>query len=351
MTDAITCHSLSKSYSGVVALDDFSLSAPEGQVLGLVGPSGSGKTTALRLIAGFERPDRGSVAIVGETVVDNNTFVPPERRRVGMVFQDFALFPYMSLGDNVAYGLPKSAERKRRVAEVLEMVGLSGMERRMPHELSGGEQQRVALARALAPSPAVVLLDEPFSNLDAPQRERVRREVRGILVEARATALFVTHDQEEALAVSDVMAVMRDGTVLQTATPHDLYRKPADRWVARFLGEGEFLAGTVAGGVVDTELGRFPVNTHLSGPVEVLIRPEHVRLTEDAGGSALVVEREFYGHDQLVTLHLDGGRRLLARAGPDVIFNPGDHARYEITEVVVFEAATSLQPPASNKSA
>jgi iron(III) transport system ATP-binding protein len=223
------------------------------------------------------------------------------------------------------------------------------MEKRMPHELSGGEQQRVALARALAPSPAVVLLDEPFSNLDAPQRERVRREVRGILVEARATAIFVTHDQEEALAVSDVLAVMRDGRVLQTAAPHDLYRKPADRWVARFLGEGEFLSGTVTGSMVDTELGRFPVETKLTGPVEVLIRPEHVRLTEDAGGAALVVEREFYGHDQLVTLHIDGGRRLLARAGPDTIFNPGDHARYEITEVVVFEAA-SHQPPATSKS-
>jgi iron(III) transport system ATP-binding protein len=340
MTDAITCRRLSKSYSGVVALDDFSLSAVTGQVLGLVGPSGSGKTTALRLIAGFERPDQGSVEVAGEIVVDRDTFVPPERRSVGMVFQDFALFPHMTVGDNIGYGIPKGDGRRGRVTEVLAMVGLSGMEKRMPHELSGGEQQRVALARALAPSPAVVLLDEPFSNLDAPQRDRVRREVRGILVEARATAIFVTHDQEEALAVSDILAVMRDGRVLQSATPHDLYRKPVDRWVARFLGEGEFVAGTVTDGVVETPLGRFPVDTRLTGSVEVLIRPEHVRLTEDQGGAALVVDREFYGHDQLVTLHLDGGRRLLARAGPDVIFNPGDHARYEITEVVVFEAAS-----------
>jgi iron(III) transport system ATP-binding protein len=340
MTDAITCRHLSKSYSGVVALDDFSLSAVTGQVLGLVGPSGSGKTTALRLIAGFERPDQGSVEVAGEIVVDRDTFVPPERRSVGMVFQDFALFPHMTVGGNIGYGIPKGDGRRGRVTEVLAMVGLSGMEKRMPHELSGGEQQRVALARALAPSPAVVLLDEPFSNLDAPQRDRVRREVRGILVEARATAIFVTHDQEEALAVSDILAVMRDGRVLQSATPHDLYRKPVDRWVARFLGEGEFVAGTVTDGVVETPLGRFPVDTRLTGSVEVLIRPEHVRLTEDQGGAALVVDREFYGHDQLVTLHLDGGRRLLARAGPDVIFNPGDHARYEITEVVVFEAAS-----------
>jgi iron(III) transport system ATP-binding protein len=344
MTDAITCRHLSKSYSGVVALDDFSLNAVTGQVLGLVGPSGSGKTTALRLIAGFERPDRGSVEVAGEIVVDQDTFVPPERRSVGMVFQDFALFPHMTVGGNIGYGIPKGEGRRRRVADVLDMVGLSGMDKRMPHELSGGEQQRVALARALAPSPAVVLLDEPFSNLDAPQRERVRREVRGILVEARATAIFVTHDQEEALAVSDILAVMRAGRVLQSATPHDLYRKPVDRWVARFLGEGEFVAGTVTDGVVDTPLGRFPVDTRLTGSVEVLIRPEHVRLTEDQGGAALVVEREFYGHDQLVTLHLDGGRRLLARAGPDVIFNPGDHARYEITEVVVFSVASTQSP-------
>lgn len=336
MTDAIVCRHLSKRYSGVSALDAFSITAPEGKVLGLVGPSGSGKTTALRLIAGFERPDRGAVEVAGEVVVDETTFVPPERRRVGMVFQDFALFPHMTVGGNVSYGLPKGPSRRGRVADALAMVGLSGFESRMPHQLSGGEQQRVALARALAPAPAVILLDEPFSNLDAPQRERVRREVRGILVEARATAVFVTHDQEEALAVSDVMAVMRDGRVIQAATPDQLYRRPADRWVARFLGEGEFLPGTVQGGIVDTALGRFPVDTPLSGPVDVLIRPEHVRLTEDQGGAALVVDREFYGHDQLVTLHLDGGRRLLARAGPETIFYPGDHARYEITDVVVF---------------
>ena len=336
MTDAIICRDLSKEYAGVRALDSFSLAAPEAKVLGLVGPSGSGKTTALRLIAGFERPDRGSVEVAGDVVVDDRTFVPPERRRVGMVFQDFALFPHMSVGDNVSYGLPKGSARRGRVADTLDMVGLTGLERRMPHQLSGGEQQRVALARALAPAPAVILLDEPFSNLDAPQRERVRREVRNILIEARATAVFVTHDQEEALAVSDVLAVMRDGRVIQQAAPHELYRRPADRWVARFLGEGEFLSGTVRGGAVDTALGRFQVDTPLSGPVDVLIRPEHVRLTEDHGGAALVVDREFYGHDQLVTLHVDGGRRLLARAGPETIFNPGDHARFEITDVVVF---------------
>jgi len=188
----------------------------------------------------------------------------------------------------------------------------------------------------LAPEPHLILLDEPFSNLDTPNRDRVRREVRTILVEARATAIFVTHDQEEALAMSDTVAVMRDGAVLQIAAPHDLYRRPSDCWVARFLGEAEFVVGKAANGQVETALGTFADDSGSSGTVEVMIRPEAVRLTPDIGGPAMVVDREFYGHDQLVTLHLDSGARLLARTGPDPIFNPGDHARYEVTDIVVF---------------
>jgi iron(III) transport system ATP-binding protein len=334
-TPAIVCRDLVRHFGAVDALSGFSLEAPYGAVLGLLGPSGSGKTTALRIVAGFDRPDSGSVDVGGRTVVGEGVFVAPEKRRVGMVFQDFALFPHMSVAANVGYGLA-AGMRKGRVAQVLEMVGIADKGDRMPHELSGGEQQRVALARALAPSPEVVLLDEPFSNLDAPQRERVRREVRTILVEARATAIFVTHDQEEALAMSDLVAVMRDGAVLQTSSPHDLYQRPADCWVARFLGEGEFLEGTAGGGQVETPLGAFPADPTMSGTVEVLIRPEAVRLTRSDSGAALVVDREFYGHDQLVTLHVDGGRRLLARVGPEPIFNPGDHATFEVTEVMVF---------------
>ncbi len=333
MTDAIVCHGLVKRFAEKPILDGFSLTAPTGRVLGLLGPSGSGKTTALRLIAGFERPDSGSVAVDGVTVVDDTTFVPPERRRVGMVFQDFALFPHMTVGENVGYGLPRGV--RRRITEVLDMVGLTGMEQRLPHELSGGEQQRVALARALAPAPAVILLDEPFSNLDAPQREKIRREVRGILVEARTTTVFVTHDQSEALAISDVLAVMREGRVIQTASPHDLYRRPVDRWVAQFLGEGAFVEGTVRAGIVDTPLGRFPTDAPDGERAEVLVRPEQVRITADSGGPALVVDHEYYGHDQLVTLHVADGRRLLARNGPHPIFHTGDRVRYEIGEVVV----------------
>jgi iron(III) transport system ATP-binding protein len=337
MTYAIETHEIGKRFGDVVALDRFSLRAPEGKVLGLVGPSGSGKTTALRVIAGFDRPDVGSVSIAGTPVVDDSTFVPPEKRRVGMVFQDFALFPHMTVAKNVGYGLSGDGKRAR-VDEVLAMVGLAGMGNRMPHELSGGEQQRVALARALAPRPAVILLDEPFSNLDAPQRERVRKEVRTILVEARATAIFVTHDRDEALALSDEMAVMRDGTILQSAPPHELYHHPVDRWVAAFLGDGEFVPGTAGEHLIETAFGSFPNRSGVRGAVDVLIRPESVRLERDDAGTGFVVEREFYGHDQLVTLHVEGGRRLVARHGPDPIFNPGDAARWEITDVMVLPA-------------
>lgn len=338
MTAAIVCEDVSKRYGDTEALKGFSLSVPTGRILALVGPSGSGKTTALRIIAGFEAPDSGEVSIAGTTVVDRSVNLPPERRRVGMVFQDFALFPHMTVARNVSYGIAPR-DRRVRVAEVLAMVGLSGLEQRMPHELSGGEQQRVALARALAPAPAVVLLDEPFSNLDAPQREKIRREVRGILVEARATAVFVTHDQEEALAVSDEMAVMRSGAVIQSATPHDLYRMPTDRWVAEFLGDGVFVEGVARDGFTETPFGRFAAPINLSGSVDVMIRPEHVRVSHTEGIPALVVGREFYGHDQLVTLHLDGGRRLLARTGPDPILHPGDRTRVTVTDALVFPTA------------
>jgi iron(III) transport system ATP-binding protein len=333
---AVALNDVSKRFGTVAALDGFNLSAERGGVLGLLGPSGSGKTTALRVIAGFERPDAGTIEIAGTTVASDSVWVPPEKRRVGMVFQDYALFPHLSVGGNVAFGLSRGEHRATRVLEVLAMVGLTGTADRMPHELSGGEQQRIALARALAPRPHLILLDEPFSNLDTPQRDRVRREVRTILVESRATAIFVTHDQEEALAMSDTVAVMRQGAVLQTAAPHDLYSRPTDCWVARFLGEAEFVPGTARNGRVDTPLGSYADTSGASGNVEVMIRPEAVRLTPDDDGPALVVDREFYGHDQLVTLHLDEGHRLLARTGPEPIFNPGDHVRFEVTDVVVF---------------
>ena len=314
MTDgpAIVAIGISKSFGDSIALTDFSLTVPRGRFLTLLGPSGCGKTTVLRLIAGFERPEVGTIDVGGVRVAGGGVQLPPEKRRVGMVFQDYALFPHLTVAANVAYGLGRHAGR--RVEEMLELVGLGGLQGRLPHELSGGQQQRVALARALAPEPEVILLDEPFSNLDASLRTRVRREVRAILAATQTTALFVTHDQEEALSISDSVAVMREGRVLQVATPGGMYQNPVDAWVAGFLGEADFIEGHASGGRVDTPLGVFATN--LAGPVRVMVRPENVALIPDGDGDAVVAESEFYGHDQLVTVVLAGGVRVRSRLGP-----------------------------------
>lgn len=332
-TLAIRARSVEKRFNGTVALSGFHLDVHRGHLMTLLGPSGSGKTTALRLIAGFDRPDRGSIEIDGATVVDATTFVPPERRKVGMVFQDYALFPHLSVARNVAYGVPKEA-RRTRVAHALELVGLTGKEDRLPNELSGGEQQRVALARALAPGPEVILLDEPFSNLDAGLRARVRTEVADILRRAGTTAVFVTHDQEEALSMSDFVAVMHDGHVVQAARPSDLYHYPIDEWVADFLGDADFMSGVAESGSVTTPVGTFP--TELTGKVRVMIRPEAVSLRPDPAGPAVVKERQFFGHDQLVTLLLSDGTALRARLGPQPYLEPGDRVEVSV------ESATSF---------
>jgi iron(III) transport system ATP-binding protein len=339
---AIEARGLTKRFGEVTALADFDLEVEVGHTLTLLGPSGCGKTTALRVIAGFERPDAGVVAVGGVEVSGPGLHVPPERRRVGMVFQDYALFPHMSVASNVSYGIVSngivnmdSAKRVRaRVGEVLELVGLSGTEKRLPHELSGGQQQRVALARALAPSPAVIMLDEPFSNLDASLRQRVRRELKAILAEARATALFVTHDQEEALSLSDQVAVMRDGRVLQVATPPELYRAPSDPWVAGFLGDADFLPARAGGGLVETIVGSFA--TRHEGRVLVMFRPERVLLAAQHDGEAVVVSREFFGHDQLVTISLSDGTRIRSRLGPAPDFQPGERVAVKIEEATTF---------------
>jgi iron(III) transport system ATP-binding protein len=331
---AIHCHEVVKRFDRAVALDGFELEVTPGTILGLLGPSGCGKTTVLRVIAGFEPPDSGLVSVGGRTVVGDGVWVPPERRSVGMVFQDHALFPHMTVERNIAYGLDPADSA--RVAEVMELVGLVGLEHRMPHELSGGEQQRVALGRALAPQPAVILLDEPFSSLDATMRERMRRDVRHILTEAGATAVFVTHDQEEALAISDVVAVMRAGKVLQVATPARLYRNPSTPWIAGFVGESEFVEGNAEVGRVSTPLGTFPQVGPHRGAVVVMIRPEWIHPTPSSDGAAVVADREFYGHDQLLTLELADGRTLTSRIGNTPMLEVGDRVDIGIDEVVVF---------------
>ncbi len=292
-----------------------SLEIERGELMAVLGPSGCGKTTLLRLIAGFEAPDGGSVAVGEETVAGPGTLVPPDKRRVGMVFQDFALFPHLTVEANIAFGLSRRPreEREELTRRTLELVGLQHKTGRPPHELSGGERQRVALARALAPEPEVVLLDEPFSSLDATLRADLRREVELILRDAEATALLVTHDQEEALSLADRLAVMREGRIVQVGAPEEVYGRPASRWAAQFVGEVNVLAGVAREGGVETELGRFDLRAPATGTVHVAVRPEQLELTARHDGNAEVVAREFRGHDVLYRLRHEGGRTVLVQ--------------------------------------
>ena len=382
---ALDCAGLRKSFGDVAAVRDVSLDVRPGEILALLGPSGCGKTTTLRLIAGFERADAGVVRIGGHSVVGERLSLPPEARRVGMVFQDYALFPHLTVGANVQYGLdaPRQAPRNAasglratlarltrryvpfapapadaRVREALALVSLTEMADRYPHELSGGEAQRVALARALAPRPDLILLDEPFSNLDTRLRAAVRAEVRAILKRAGAAAVFVTHDQEEAFSLADRVAVMWEGRVAQVGTPSEIYRRPATRAVAAFVGDADFLPGRLAGGVVTTELGGVATvgegTSARAGAVEAMLRPETVRVgaatpaapADDEGWvSAVVTEHTYYGHDQVIALRLASGAHVHARLDFDATHAVGDTVRLRVEgPVVVFPAET---PPAS----
>jgi iron(III) transport system ATP-binding protein len=276
----------------------------------VLGPSGSGKTTLLRILAGFERAERGSVALAGKVVEDSHTHLPPERRRIGYVPQDGALFPHLNAAGNVGFGLSRQRRQQGRVDELLALVGLAGQGRRYPHQLSGGQQQRVALARALAVDPGLVLLDEPFSALDATLRAEVRADVQRVLRAAGTTAVLVTHDQNEALSLADRVAVLQDGRVAQCATPQELYAHPLDPAVAGFVGDANLLEGVMHGGLAITSLGALPLaadspSFHDAERVLVLIRPEQVEVRADAVGDGLrgrVVASHYYGHDTVTTI-------------------------------------------------
>lgn len=332
MTEMVlSCSGLSKRFGDVVAVDRFDLSVRDGELLCLLGPSGCGKTTALRLIAGLERPDAGTIEVGGRTVADSNTWIPPEDRRVGMVFQEWALFPHLDVAGNIAFGLDGGAH-SGRTEEFLELVRLGGLGHRMPHELSGGQQQRVALARALAPSPKVLLLDEPFSNLDAQLRATVRREVREVLKATGATAVFVTHDQEEALSIADRVAVMIEGSIRRVGTPYEIYADPGDAVVARLLGQGNVVAAEFRGGVAQTVLGTFPADGAPDGHGKVLMHAESLSVAADAAGRAEIVHVEYYGHDQVVTCALDDGTRLDVRLmGPHPHLSIGARVNLGVT--------------------
>lgn len=316
---AVMCRDLRKSFGNVRAVQAVTLTLARGECLALLGPSGCGKTTVLRLIAGLERPDGGSIAIYGRVVSDETTFVPPHRRRVGLVFQDYALFPHMTVEQNIAYGLGRGVDRRRRVIDMLALVGLDGLGGRYPHELSGGQQQRVALARALAPQPDILLLDEPFSNLDVALRRQVREEVQRILRQAGVSAILVTHDQEEAMSLGDRIALMFDGVLHQIGTPRDLYEQPASRRAAQFMGDANFVSGQAQGQVALTPLGPVPLAHPAQGRVEVLLRPERLALDGvETGARAVVVRQMYLGARQVVWVTLAGSQttlKVLCEAG------------------------------------
>ena len=340
--DTVSCYSLTKSYGETLALDRVNLAVKAGEVLALVGPSGCGKTTLLRLIAGFERPDCGEVWLKDRLVAGEGAFVPPEQRRVGMIFQDYALFPHLSVKENISFGLAQRSRpaREARVGELLDLVGLAGYARRYPHELSGGERQRVALARALAPQPALVLLDEPFSSLDAERRVQVRAEVRAILKSSGAAAVFVTHDQEEALYIGDRLAVLNKGRVEQVGSPEAVFHLPATRFVAEFLGQTDFLPGVVTPEGISTEIGLVVQKTALQAGIQVQVgvRPDDIEFDPQPGSQARVVERCFQGAVNIYRLRLPSGqllhslqphtRDIEVGAPVQVYLNPGHRLAY-----------------------
>ena len=351
----IAVSAVSKAFGRSSVLADLDLEVLDGSVVAVLGESGSGKTTLLRVIAGFERPDAGTVVLADDVVDSSHRFVPPEQRRIGYVAQEGNLFPHLTVARNVGFGLPRIERRTGRVEELLELVGLAELGARYPHELSGGQQQRVALARALAPRPRVVLLDEPFSSLDAGMRASLRFDVMQILREQEVTTVLVTHDQQEALSTADFVGIIDGGRIRQFATPEALYRRPADPTIAQFLGEANIMDGNASDGIADTVLGRLHLATEgasPAGPAVILVRPEQIVLSKRTSGEAddgaprgRVVHREYYGHDCLVLVAVNGVEEPLRvrYPGPSPV-KVGDEVSARVTgEAVAWPAAAS--PP------
>jgi iron(III) transport system ATP-binding protein len=346
MDPILTLEGVTKRYDNKTVVRDVSLTLEKGTVACLLGPSGSGKTTLLRSIAGFEALHGGSIILHGRTVSDTSLSVPPEERKIGMVFQDYGLFPHLTVERNIAFGLNGSdpADKQKRVTELLERTSLADHAKAYPHEISGGQQQRVALARSLAPEPELILLDEPFSNLDVTLRERLSREVREIIKESGATALMVTHNQLEAFAMADEIGVMIDGAMQQWGTAHTLYHRPANRSIARFVGDGVLLPGIVTGvDTVDSPLGT--LSAHMTSsfadgtPVDVLIRPEDIVHDDDSPCRVRIAERTYRGPNIMFTLELETGEQVLSLVPSHHDHAVGEHLgiRVEVEELVVFE--------------
>jgi iron(III) transport system ATP-binding protein len=349
----ISIRGITKSFGADPVLKGVSLEVAPGELVALLGPSGCGKTTLLRILAGLETPDDGEIVVRATTLTSRSVHVAPERRQVGMVFQDWALFPHLTVAKNVAYGLGRDTDRAARVCDALAMVELDGLDDRLPSTLSGGQQQRVALARAIAPQPDVLLLDEPFSNLDTALRVQVRADLHRLLVDLGITTVFVTHDQEEAFVLGDRVAVMNEGHVLQAATPAEIYRHPADRWVASFVGEANFLPATATSAAdphARTVLGDLPVATasHGGSAFDVLIRPEDLDL--EPGGTAQIDLVEFYGHDTVYVVRVDDTTTLRVRAGAAPRFARLDRVTVRYTGPAVVAYANDGGSPAPSVS-
>ncbi|NEQ69397.1 MAG: ABC transporter ATP-binding protein [Symploca sp. SIO2D2] len=344
------------------AVANVSLTLRQGDLLGLVGPSGCGKTTLLRIVAGFESPQSGIVELAGRPVAGPGYWVPPEQRDTGMVFQDYALFPHLNVLDNVAFGLKNRQGRSNRASvqetskEAIALVGLAGLEKRYPHELSGGQQQRVALARALAPKPALILLDEPLSNLDVQVRLRLRQEVRAILKEIGTSAIFVTHDQEEALSISDQVGVMCSGNLEQLGTPEEIYSEPASRFVAEFVTQANFIPARRQGQFWETEVGSFEVlclNSQTQSPIEVIpdtaelmLREENVILNPDDQAPIVIKDRHFLGREYRYCIQTPSGKRLHARTTLSTQLPVGKRVRLSVANpsVPIFPMKEQLLP-------
>lgn len=332
------------------AIRDISLSAREGEILCLLGPSGCGKTTVLRAIAGFEPVRSGQLFLSGRLVSSSSETIPTEERRVGMVFQEYALFPHLRVTDNIAFGLRhlSRTERNNRVHDMLQLTGLEGLERRYPHELSGGQQQRVALSRALVQNPILLLLDEPFSNLDPDMASRMRQELHALLRRMKTTTILVTHDHDEAFAMADRIAVLNQGILEQMDAPELIYHLPATRFVADFVGQADFITGRIQQGLVHTELGEFPntLNGAEGSTVVVMIRPDDIHLIPNKSAEPRIVARQFRGSENLYTIRLPSGQVVHSSESSTSVYQDGTSVelRVSATHTVLFPDEQSSNP-------